>query len=65
MWLPLHERTTKGDASRPVYAPVGKGGIDWVKTFQAAKVGGVKNYFVEMSMELTKPSVEYLKTLTV
>ena len=29
---------------------VGKGSIDWVKTFQAAKVGGVKNYFVEQSM---------------
>ena len=23
--------------------PVGKGSIDWVKTFTAAKVGGVKN----------------------
>jgi sugar phosphate isomerase/epimerase len=55
----------KGDASRPAYVPVGKGSIDWVKTFQAAKVGGVKNYFVEMNMELTKPSVAYLKTLTV
>jgi sugar phosphate isomerase/epimerase len=55
----------KGDGSRPVYASVGKGSIDWVKTFQAAKVGGVKNYFVEMSMELTTPSVAYLKTLKV
>ena len=44
---------------------VGKGSIDWVKTFQAAKVGGVKNYFVEQNMELTKQSVAYLKTLTV
>jgi sugar phosphate isomerase/epimerase len=43
--------------------PVGKGSIDWVKTFQAAKVGGVKNYFVEQSMELTKESVAFLKTL--
>ena len=48
-----------------MYAPVGKGGIDWVKTFQAAKVGGVKNYFVEMSMDLTKESVAFLKTLQV
>src|SRR4029453_8888887 len=44
---------------------VGKGSIDWVKTFQAAKVGGVRNYFVEQSMDLTKESVAFLKTLTV
>jgi sugar phosphate isomerase/epimerase len=43
--------------------PVGKGSIDWVKTFQAAKVGGVKNYFVEQNMELTKESVAFLKSL--
>jgi sugar phosphate isomerase/epimerase len=44
---------------------VGKGSIDWVKTFTAAKTGGVKNYFVEQNMELTKASVAYLKTLKV
>ena len=44
---------------------VGKGSIDWVKTFQAAKVGGVKNYFVEQNMDLTKESVAFLKTLKV
>jgi hypothetical protein len=36
-----------------------------VKTFTAAKVGGVTSYFVEQNWELTKPSVAYLKTLTV
>jgi sugar phosphate isomerase/epimerase len=45
--------------------PLGKGSIDWVKTFTAAKVGGVKNYFVEQSWELTQQSVAYLKTLNV
>jgi sugar phosphate isomerase/epimerase len=45
--------------------PVGKGSIDWKKTFTAAKTGGVKNYFVEQSWELTKQSVAYLKTLEV
>jgi sugar phosphate isomerase/epimerase len=45
--------------------PVGKGSIDWVKTFQAAKVGGVKNYFVEQNMELTKESVAALKAMKV
>jgi sugar phosphate isomerase/epimerase len=43
--------------------PLGKGSIDWVKTFSAAKVGGVKNYFVEQNWELTQQSVAYLKTL--
>ena len=50
---------------RGVATAVGKGSIDWVKTFQAAKVGGVKNYFVEQNMELTKESVAFLKTLNV
>ena len=44
---------------------LGKGSIDWVNTFTAAKVGGVKNYFVEQNWELTQQSVAYLKTLEV
>ncbi len=44
---------------------LGKGSIDWVKTFTAAKVGGVRNYFVEQTWELTRQSVAYLKTLNV
>jgi sugar phosphate isomerase/epimerase len=43
--------------------PLGKGTIDWVKTFKAAKAAGVKNYFVEQNWELTQQSVAYLKTL--
>jgi sugar phosphate isomerase/epimerase len=54
-----------GPASRGVQVPVGKGSIDWVKTFQAAKVGGVKNYFVEQNMAFTTESVAFLKRLTV
>ena len=46
-----------------VQVPVGKGSIDWVKTFAAAKTGGVKNYFVEQTMELTKESVAALKAM--
>lgn len=42
---------------------LGKGSIDWVKTFTAAKQGGVKNYFVEQTWDLTQQSVAYLKTL--
>jgi sugar phosphate isomerase/epimerase len=50
---------------RGVGASVGKGSIDWVQTFQAAKTAGVKNYFVEQNMDLTKESVAFLKTLKV
>lgn len=49
---------------RPQVA-VGKGTIDWVKTFTAAKTSGIKNYFVEQNWELTQQSVAYLKTLQV
>jgi len=44
---------------------VGKGSIDWVKTFTAAKTAGVRNYFVEQSMELTKESVAALKAMKI
>ncbi len=44
---------------------LGQGSIDWVKTFTAARVGGVKNYFVEQTWELTQGSVAYLKSLKV
>ena len=57
---PANARRGKG-----AQTSAGKGSIDWAKTFQAAKVGGVKNYFVEQNMELTKETVAYLKTLTV
>jgi sugar phosphate isomerase/epimerase len=50
---------------RGMQTSVGKGSIDWVKTFKAAKAGGVRNYFVEQNMELTKASVAFLKTLKV
>jgi sugar phosphate isomerase/epimerase len=54
----------RGGGRRPQVA-VGKGSVDWAKTFTAAKTGGVKNYFVEQNWELTQQSVAYLKTLNV
>ena len=54
----------RGRGGRP-QKPVGQGTIDWVKTFKAAKVGGVKNYFVEQNWDLTKESVAFLKSLKV
>lgn len=44
---------------------VGKGSIDWKNVFRAAKIGGVKNYFIEQDMEMTKEGVAFLKKLKV
>jgi sugar phosphate isomerase/epimerase len=52
-------------AGRRRQVAMGRGSIDWTKTFAAAKTGGVENYFVEQSWELTQLSVAYLKTLQV
>jgi sugar phosphate isomerase/epimerase len=54
-----------GGQGRGIQVPVGKGSIDWGKTFAAAKVGGVRNYFVEQTMELTRQSVAALKAMKV
>ena len=45
--------------------PVGQGSLDWKKIFAAAKIGGIKNYFVEMNLDLMKASVPYLRKLQV
>lgn len=44
---------------------VGQDSLDWKKIFAAAKVGGIKNYFVEMNLDLMKASVPYLRGLKV
>ena len=45
-------------------AAVGKDSLDWPKIFAAAKIGGLKNYFVEQPWDLTVQGVAYLKTLS-
>jgi sugar phosphate isomerase/epimerase len=45
--------------------PVGQDTLDWKKIFTAAKTTGVKNYFVEMNLDMMKASVPYLRTLQV
>jgi sugar phosphate isomerase/epimerase len=45
--------------------PVGQGTLDWKKIFSAAKTGGLKNYFVEMNLDLMRASVPYLRNLQV
>jgi sugar phosphate isomerase/epimerase len=44
---------------------VGQDSLDWKKIFTAAKTGGIKNYFVEMNLDLMKASVPYLQNLQV
>jgi sugar phosphate isomerase/epimerase len=44
---------------------VGKGIIDWKKLFAVAKHAGIKNYFVEMDLDLLKASTAYLHELKV
>jgi sugar phosphate isomerase/epimerase len=43
---------------------VGQGALDCNKIFAAATTGGLKNYFVEMNLELMKASVPYLRQLS-
>jgi sugar phosphate isomerase/epimerase len=45
--------------------PVGQDSLDWKKIFTAAKTGGIKNYFVEMNLDMMKASVPYLQKLQV
>ena len=59
------------DAKMGLFAPVGKGTIDWKRIFAAAKEGGVQHYFVEQDyceqppLEALKMSYEYLSNLNV
>jgi sugar phosphate isomerase/epimerase len=46
-------------------AAVGQDTLDWKKIFTAAKTGGIRNYFVEMNLEIMKASVPYLRNLQV
>ena len=45
--------------------PVGQDTLNWKKIFTAAKTGGIKNYFVEMDLEMMRASVPYLRHLEV
>jgi sugar phosphate isomerase/epimerase len=44
---------------------VGQGSLDWKKIFTAAKADGLRNYYVEMNLDLMKASVPYLRSLQV
>lgn len=53
------------DLKKNTYAVVGQDSLDWKKIFSAAKTCGIKNYFVEMNLDLMRASVPYLKSLQV
>jgi sugar phosphate isomerase/epimerase len=62
-FISMHLQDWNAEAKTAV--AVGKGSIDWKKVFTAAKTGGVKNYFIEQNMEMTKEGVAFLKGLNV
>jgi sugar phosphate isomerase/epimerase len=47
-------------AEKEAQVPIGQGDVDWVDFFNAAKIGGVKNFFVEMSPDFFEESAEFL-----
>ena len=49
--------------AKDAQVPIGQGDVDWKDFFEAAKVGGVQNFFVEMDPETFKPSIDYLQKL--
>ena len=49
--------------AKDAQVPIGQGEVDWKDFFEAAKVGGVQNFFVEMDPETFKPSIEYLQRI--
>jgi len=53
------------DLKKNTYAVVGQDSLDWKKIFSAAKSANIKNYFVEMNLDLMKASVPYLRSLQI
>jgi len=47
--------------AKDAQVPVGQGDVDWKDFFEAAKTGGVQNFFVEMDPVTFGPSAEFLK----
>ncbi len=61
--------TTRAGAAAPAGGgrgglSVGEDSVDWPAVFAAAKIGGLKNFFIEQPWDLTVKSAAYLKTLS-
>jgi sugar phosphate isomerase/epimerase len=50
-------------AAKDAQVPIGQGDIDWNDFYEAAKIGGVMNFFVEMDPETFEPSAKFLASL--
>jgi len=62
-FISMHAQGWSAETKKIV--PIGQGTLDWKKIFTAAKIGGIKNYFVEMDLEKMRASVPYLRQLQV
>ena len=62
-FMSMHVQGWSAEAKKIM--PVGQDTLDWKKIFSAAKTGGIKNYFVEMNLDMMKASVPYLRKLQV
>jgi sugar phosphate isomerase/epimerase len=60
-----HEGVSAKPALTKTPPPVGQGTLDWKGIFTAAKTGGIRNYYVEMSLDMMRASVPYLQHLRV
>jgi sugar phosphate isomerase/epimerase len=50
-------------ASEEESVPIGQGMVDWPAFFEAAKTGGVKNFYAEINPDFFKESIDYLNAL--
>jgi sugar phosphate isomerase/epimerase len=62
-FVSMHVQGWSAETKKQV--PVGQGTLDWRKIFAAAKTGGIRNYFVEMNLDMMRASVPYLRDLKV
>ena len=60
-FISMHCQGWDMNAKQQVAIGSAQDSLDWKKIFAAAKVGGIQNYFVEMSYDLLKASVPYLQ----
>ncbi len=62
-FISMHVQGWSAEAKKVM--PVGQDTLDWKRIFTAAKTGGIKNYFLEMNLEMMKASVPYLHNLQI
>jgi sugar phosphate isomerase/epimerase len=62
-FISMHLQGVPAETAQASAVAVGKDSLDWPRIFAAAKTGGLRNYFVEQSWDLTVQGAAYLKTL--